>query len=29
LAQVKEEEAASQFHHLTHSDNLAYHASPG
>ena len=29
LAQVKEEEAASQFHHLAHSDNLAYHASPG
>lgn len=29
LAQVKEEEAGSQFHHLAHPDNLAYQANPG
>jgi hypothetical protein len=29
LAQVKEEEACSQFHHSTHPDNLAYQANPG
>jgi hypothetical protein len=29
LAQVKEEEAGSQFHHSTHPDNMAYQANPG
>lgn len=29
LAQVKEEEAGAQFHHLTHPHNLANQANPG